>query len=57
LAGGWLLLLLLLLAGWYGQPKLALAKGLNMHTSAIQKHAPSWPAASELSRSSGSIAR
>jgi hypothetical protein len=25
LAGGWLLLLLLLLAGWYGQPKLALA--------------------------------
>jgi hypothetical protein len=24
LAGGWLLLLLLLLAGWYGQPKLAL---------------------------------
>jgi hypothetical protein len=34
-----------------------LHQGLNMHTSAIQKHAPSWPAASELGRSSGSIAR
>jgi hypothetical protein len=28
LAGGWLLLLLLLLAGWYGQPKLALANSI-----------------------------
>jgi hypothetical protein len=32
-------------------------QGLNMHTSATQKDAPSWPAASELGRSSGSIAR